>query len=307
MPLPRIPKLALVVAAASSCAAELPGMAGLRPWAVLPFDVARWAPLLEHAAAQARCEPAALGRLHLFDDATAPLPRKNRQRTQGRRADPVALDALVAAYEAFVCEVVAPHVADAFDGPCDALYFQAMPSLRISPPAAAPAGRRHRDADYGHQPGQVNFWLPLAPAFGANTLWVEGLRADEPATPLEGGFGTLHRFHGHALTHATRPNDTGATRVSLDFRVIPGPVYDDDWAGSRAAGGDGDEAAHAGGAQRFFLGGYYSRARREDARAPWRICGSGGGRLRGNAARMAAAAGGVAEELSPYAIVEYSQ
>jgi hypothetical protein len=31
--------------------------------------------------------------------------------------------------------------------------------------------------DYGHQPGQINYWLPLAPAAGANTLMVEPVPA----------------------------------------------------------------------------------------------------------------------------------
>ena len=41
--------------------------------------------------------------------------------------------------------------------------------------------------------------------------------------PLEGDFGVVHRFWGHELYHHTLPNDTPATRVSLDFRAVPGP------------------------------------------------------------------------------------
>ena len=203
-------------------------------------------------------------------------------------------------------------------------------------PGDRPSGRRHCDADYGHQPGQVrplcahsapalcplcvlstpplchvpslcplytrsitslhlpcahlrplcarsapalhppctllqiNFWLPLAPAHGHNTLWVEGLDGAAAALPLEGGFGALHRFHGHRLSHFTRPNTTPHTRVSLDFRVVPGPCYEDDYPGSRDA---------ATGRQQFFVGGFYAVARRDGALGAWRVCdeGEGGG------------------------------
>lgn len=34
-------------------------------------------------------------------------------------------------------------------------------------------GRLHNDAQYGHQPGEVNFWLPLTRLARSNTLWAE--------------------------------------------------------------------------------------------------------------------------------------
>ena len=45
--------------------------------------------------------------------------------------------------------------------------------------------------------------------------------------------------------HYTQPNVSDSTRVSLDFRVVPGPMYDDDWIGSRNRKND---------RQAFFLG-----------------------------------------------------
>ena len=38
----------------------------------------------------------------------------------------------------------------------DELVFQANPTLRVVVPGDRPSGRRHCDADYGHQPGQVD-------------------------------------------------------------------------------------------------------------------------------------------------------
>ena len=266
-------------------------IAALRPWRTLDFDAHRWRGLRDAVAQQLGVKPCELSTLHgLGGDAT---PRKNRRRTTGRRSNVEALELLVRTYEDFICEVVAPHVASEWGGSCDEVVFQAVPSLRVSPPDVKPSGQRHRDGAYGHQPGMINWWLPLTPAYGTNTLWLEDSsttsadaesdahagrrRLQKRAQPLEGSFGTLHRFHGHARFHFTRPNDTPHTRVSLDMRVVPGPAYDDDWPGSRHA---------ATGRQAFFLGGYYAACARDPGTGEWRVRREiKGGFLRGNAAR----------------------
>ena len=143
--------------------------------------------------------------MHEIETARGGPPLKGRLRTTGRNADPVALTQLCRAFQAFVCVEVAPHVADAFaaaGGECSSIAFQANPSLRVNAPAAHAAGVRHRGRDYGHQPAQINYWLPLSRAFGSNTLWVElspSMEAhqsraaceQERASPLEGDFGVL--------------------------------------------------------------------------------------------------------------------
>ena len=41
-------------------------------------------------------------------------------------------------------------------------YYQFPPTLRLQPgPSSRIGGRAHCDANYGHQDGEVNFWLPL--------------------------------------------------------------------------------------------------------------------------------------------------
>lgn len=176
-------------------------------------------------------------------------------------------------YTKFITDVVAPRVAQQWNDsgassssiPLDTIVFQRQPCLRVSPPKSGPMGRRHRDRDYGHQPGQINYWLPLASAAAENTLWVERVahleavpeaeaeaaagagttaragagRGEEAAanvvsavptqtttevlaTPLSGDFGRCWEFYGNGAYHFTRPNTTSHTRVSLDFRIVPG-------------------------------------------------------------------------------------
>lgn len=142
------------------------------------------------------------------------------------------------------------------------VVFQAVPILRVSPPSTVPMGRRHKDRDYGHQPGQVNFWMPLCSAFGANSLFVEADNAHGASHPLEGDWGDIHRFYGNGLYHHTVPNTTGTTRISLDFRVVPMPLYDDDWPASRG---------RRNGQQQFFIGGYYKLCRKDAQSGRWSL------------------------------------
>lgn len=259
-------------------------IAPLRPHTVERFDPCEWRGLREATARQLCCDAADLDILHEIEAARGGPPRKARRRTTGSRLDVDALVDLVRTHEAFVCRVIAPHIAAGYGETCESVVFQAMPSLRVATPSDKPTGQRHRDGDYGHQPGQINWWLPLTSCFGRNTLWLEPTGGGA-ALPLEGEFGTLHRFHGHAQHHFTRPNDTGKTRVSLDFRTVPGPCYDDDWPASRAP---------ASGRQAFFLGGYYAKAVRDRATGAWRVARSASevrdGPLRGNAATLRRAA-----------------
>lgn len=111
-------------------------------------------------------------------------------------------------------------------------------------------GRMHNDAQYGHQPGEVNFWLPLTRLSAANTLWTEtaegrgdfqplllqelGYAADTPevdqeAEPREPVLLPLQHFHGTLCRHHTQPNSSGRTRVSLDFRCAPRSAFDSGW------------------------------------------------------------------------------
>ena len=65
-------------------------------------------------------------------------------------------------------------------------------------------------------------------------------RVPEPSTlcagredwhPIEGGYGYLKAFAGGACAHWTTENHTKSTRVSVDFRVIPGSRWlDDGWS-----------------------------------------------------------------------------
>ena len=125
----------------------------------------------------------------------------------------------------FVAEVVLPIVGEA-------VAFQCPPTLRVQFPSARALGRRHRDDEYcGHQGCEINFWLPLTPVAGANTLHVETAVGSGDFRPVELRPGELLRFNGSQGAHYTVANSTSSTRVSLDFRVIPLSLWRNDFGG----------------------------------------------------------------------------
>lgn len=149
-------------------------------------------------------------------------------------------DTYQSVYEDFLLQVVLPHLRTElakFDIRESTFFCQQTACLRIQPPSAHPLTSPHKDAMYGHQPGQLNFWIPLTRAFGCNSLFAESFpgKADFQAFEvLEPG--CMIRFYGSQCLHFTEANTTPITRVSLDFRVVPGQWFETDFAGSRADG-----------------------------------------------------------------------
>merc|ERR1712113_957712 len=80
----------------------------------------------------------------------------------------------------------------------------------------------HCDADYRrHFNGELNFWLPLTNVFGTNTLWLESAPGRGDFRPMVLEPGEFLRFNGYECRHYTVKNETDASRVSFDWRMIP--------------------------------------------------------------------------------------
>lgn len=111
------------------------------------------------------------------------------------------------------------------------LVYQAMPSLRVHMPQVKPVGIPHTDADYFHQPGEVNFWWPVdCDVHDSNSLFAESEPKKGDFRPFRAKYGECVKFYGNKCRHYTVPNETETTRVSLDIRVIPMEFYVDDWS-----------------------------------------------------------------------------
>lgn len=116
------------------------------------------------------------------------------------------------------------------------ICYQAVPTFRIHLPDNVAVGEFHRDKDYNHQDGEVNFWLPLTPAWDTNTMWLESTADRGDYQPVEVMPGQVFVFDGVNLRHGNKLNTTGATRVSFDFRCMALDRYRDHGLKSVKAG-----------------------------------------------------------------------
>ena len=88
--------------------------------------------------------------------------------------------------------------------------------------------------------------MPLTKMWGTNGVYIESIPglADYRSRPME--FGEFIMFYGNKLRHHNKSNNTGVTRCSFDFRVIPPVNYDNSY---------NEESATM--SNKFIVGEYY--------------------------------------------------
>ena len=168
---------------------------------------------------------------------------------QAHLADVVAADesrgGLLQSFDAFVCERVLPELKRRLAA-CGALpnehepvrfWYQRPPTLRLQPGPSTRFVRAHADADYGHQHGELNFWMPLTcQSRTKTTIWLESEAGAGDYSPLDIAVGQVALFHGTSRRHHVPRNPTSSTSVSIDFRVGVEGYFDPGWSmkGTRA-------------------------------------------------------------------------
>lgn len=121
-------------------------------------------------------------------------------------------------YKRLLGEVVWPFIGED-------LVYQRIPTFRVHLPGNIAVGEFHRDRDYSHGEGEINFWLPVTRAWDTNAVWIESSEGAEDFRPYTVEVGQVLVFDGVNLAHGNKTNETGKTRVSFDFRVIPRSQY----------------------------------------------------------------------------------
>jgi len=111
------------------------------------------------------------------------------------------------------------------------LIYQKTPSFRVSQPGGKAVYVPHSDGDslHKHPPGEINVFMPLTDIYGNNSMYVESIPGLGDYTPINGSYGNVYMFYGNKLRHFNKFNDTGVTRCSFDFRIIPPVNYDPDY------------------------------------------------------------------------------
>jgi hypothetical protein len=129
---------------------------------------------------------------------------------------------------------------------CSDFLYQTKPTIRFHLPGNYAVGSWHKDSNFNHDPNEINVFLPITKAFGHNTFWIESKPAKGDYQPVEAQYGDFVTFDGANCTHGNYVNDTGVSRVSFDFRILPKEHYKPENKTSITTG------------TKFELGGYWS-------------------------------------------------
>ena len=110
-------------------------------------------------------------------------------------------------------------------------HYQRPPTLRLQPGPSNSFVKLHADSEYGHQDGELNYWLPLTdPNITKTELWCESKPGCGDYHPVHCHYGDIHIFFGSFCRHYVPPNPTIYTRISLDFRIgVEGLGFDPSW------------------------------------------------------------------------------
>ena len=113
------------------------------------------------------------------------------------------------------------------------IIYQAIPTFRVQlAEGNLGVGEWHRDRTYNHGVTEVNFWMPFVHTNQSNTIWMESKEGKMDFRPYTVNYGEILVFNGANLFHGNKPNDSGATRVSVDFRLVDPNKFIPNEAGS---------------------------------------------------------------------------
>ena len=145
-------------------------------------------------------------------------------------------------YHQFIIDVVVPVM-----GHRDFIY-QARPTFRVHVPENKSVGEFHRDHDYNHQLGEINFSIAVTNMKDTSAIWIESVPGLGDYHPINMRKGEFAIFDGNRCRHGNKINETGYTRVSFDFRILPLSEYDS--ASSLKSTGKG---------KKMVVGDYYAK------------------------------------------------
>lgn len=141
-------------------------------------------------------------------------------------------------FDRFVTEIALPYLKSRLVA-CGALedntstcafYYQRPPTVRLQPGPGWAKVKPHNDAEYGHQNGELNMWVPLTDRLLTGVdLWSETSFQTGDYHPIIAQVGEAISWHGSSRKHYVNANATSNTRVSLDFRIGVEGFFDERW------------------------------------------------------------------------------
>jgi hypothetical protein len=145
-------------------------------------------------------------------------------------------------YDNLIKEVILPYL------DLDSALVQKFPSFRVQLPENIAVAKMHTDNSLGHPIGEINFTYSFTDMFDTNAIWIEKMPRMNEFIPIEQKENNITSFNANLCMHHNKLNETGKTRMSMDFRVLPLNYYNEDKVLS----------SHST-SQTFVDGGYYKK------------------------------------------------
>lgn len=151
-------------------------------------------------------------------------------------------------YDLFIQKEVIPIVKQIYPND-NQFLFQTLPSFRVQLPNNVAVTEYHYDSmpKYNHPDGEINFILPITEMFDTNTVWAESQQNKGDFKPMNMEYGDLLCWNFNKCYHGNKMNQTGLTRISMDFRVLPMSKYNEN-----------NLKTSASSKKKFIIGDYYS-------------------------------------------------
>lgn len=120
----------------------------------------------------------------------------------------------------------------------DSIIYQSKPTFRVQLPNNIAVGGNkndtaekygwHKDSDpeYNHPLTEKNFIIPLTNSRDTASVYIETYPNSNKFEPAIMNVGEVFNFCGAKCVHGNKPNITGKSRVSFDFRVMLKEDYD---------------------------------------------------------------------------------
>tara|TARA_B100001778_G_C18590422_1_gene632030 strand:- start:344 stop:2326 length:1983 start_codon:yes stop_codon:yes gene_type:complete len=147
-------------------------------------------------------------------------------------------------YSKFIKEVILPFL------DLEEALVQKFPSFRVQLPNNLAVVVNHYDSDSLHQhpSGEINFIYALTNMYDTNSVFVEKMPLIDEYEQITLNAGETICFNGNKCKHHNKINETGKTRVSWDFRVLPLNYYKENNGGTSASTN-----------KKYIEGSYYER------------------------------------------------
>lgn len=123
-------------------------------------------------------------------------------------------------YKRFLAQEIVPVIGN------NKFIYQAKPTFRVQVPNNKSVGDFHRDYDYNHPLGEINFVIPITDMNDTTAIWTETIPGLKDFYPINVKDDSFFAFNGNMCLHGNKINLTQKTRVSFDFRVLPISMYD---------------------------------------------------------------------------------